>query len=146
MLVYRIEDADGEGMYTCNRSSENPIPSTSSSVHPLPRDDSGLVYAINRKRDYEDISTDVCCFIKDGNYIFGFGSTDQLRGWIYRDEWLWRLQRRGFRLAVFDIEDDNVLVGYTQSIFKRSDAKQVSYFEPAVFFGIHNPYDDDDEE
>ena len=76
----------------------------------------------------------------------GFANTDQLRSWIYKDEWLVQMERRGFRLAVFDIDNDHVVVGNTQAIFQRDRAKDVAFFGPASYFDIDiNEYEDEDE-
>src|ERR1700741_5401843 len=137
MLVYRIEGENGDGIYRGKYCRDNPmdwIPSK----HPGPARDSLLVDNANVIREREDdwYSLDFCEWITHSNYIFGFAGVEQMRNWIFNDMWLWRMEERGFRLAVFDIESSDVIVGHTQCIFHRHDIKQASYFKPAEFFGI----------
>jgi hypothetical protein len=57
------------------------------------------------------------------DYYFGFSSIDQLRSWIYKDDWLVGLHDIGMLLAVYICEDEDVLVGNTQAIFKGNVSK-----------------------
>lgn len=137
MLVYRIEGVNGGGIYRGEYSRQNPM-SWVESKHPAPWRDSLLVHNSNRKRgDAFDITDSFDTWFSEENYIFGFASTEQLRSWVFVDLWLWLMQERGFRLAVMEIEDDDVIVGHTQCIFKRENVKQTSYFPIAEFFGIY---------
>jgi hypothetical protein len=139
MLVYRIEAPDGSGIYRGSMSCSNPVTDFSESRHPLPHSDSGLVNNINAKRaddEDDDPGWSQSSWIENNDYIFGFANTEQLRNWVFKDEWLQQFQQRGFRLTVFDIDSNDVLVGHTQAIFQRAKAKQESYFEVADFFEI----------
>lgn len=144
MLVYRIEGENGDGIYRGKYCRDNPmdwIPSK----HPGPARDSLLVDNANVIRQNDDadfVCLDFCDWIMMSKYIFGFASTEQLRNWIFNDMWLWRMEERGFRLAVFDIDPDDVIVGHTQCIFHREKIRQASYFKPAEFFGIEEEPED----
>jgi hypothetical protein len=146
MLVYRIEDVTGGGIYRGDLSGKNPMTIWSSDRHPAPRNDSLLVSGINGLRSDDEISWCVSDWIQYHDFIFGFASVDQLRSWVHKDRWLWLMQERGFHLAVFDVED--VIVGHTQCIFKRKDVKHTSYFPIADFFDVMvaPPREDDEPE
>jgi hypothetical protein len=146
MLVYRIEDVNGGGIYRGDFSGQNPMGTWSSERHPAPRNDSLLVHHINNTRGSRELTLEISDWVEHHNYIFGFASPEQLRAWVYEDLWITQMQRRGFRLTVLEVEDNDVLVGHTQCIFKREHVKQESYFNIADFFGISdNGYDEDDE-
>lgn len=147
MLIYRIEDMNGGGIYRGDNNEKNPLGMWSSERHPAPHNDSLLVENIafhrSREADYEGWST--CGWIEVNEYRFGFSSTDQLRSWVYDDKWLWQMQQNGFRLAVYEVED--AIVGHTQAIFIRNSSMQVSYFNIADFFGVtYQPHFQDNED
>jgi hypothetical protein len=146
MLIYRIEDFAGGGIYRGENLHLNPISSFSSERHPLPWSDSlfvengdAMMYREGEPH-YRELST----FI-DGDFIFGFATTEQLRNWVYQDDWLWKFDERGFRLTVFDVPNDHVIVGYTQAVFRRREAVSESYFKLCDFFNIDTTYMDEDE-
>jgi len=147
MLIFRIEDQDGGGIYRGDKSHLNPISSFSSTRHPMPVDDSKLVEGVNRIRNDGRVNSWISDVIESEGYIFGFGNTEQLRNWTYKDSWLWQLNENGFRLAVFEFDDyqdgRDFILGHTQAIFFREKARQVSYFNIAEFFGIHEDSEDD---
>lgn len=113
--VYRVEDKDGKGMY-CGRVSlwgmHDPV------RHPTPMDDSRLMRSFQRDTGgIGDARTEFDKFLFDefGRVRFGFSSLDQLRRWIYDDEWKDTLYVYGFKLNVY--ECDRVWVGDTQAVF-----------------------------
>lgn len=146
MLVYRIEDQEGGGLYRGDNSGSNPL-RYDEDRHPVPQNDSLLTYNGQEKMLRDDVPEfyTFSGWFENEGFIFGFANTDQLRSWIYNDEWLVKMERRGFRLAVFDIENEHVIVGNTQAIFKRDRAKDVAFFGPAAYFDIDiNEYDDEE--
>lgn len=102
--VYRIEDSEGRGMYYY-RNTRNPI-SYEPARHPVPGCDSLLMASGFPLYGSQHLN-------------YGFISIEQLRSWIYRDEWLLGLHELGYVLAV--IESDEVYVGNTQAVFLRPE-------------------------
>jgi hypothetical protein len=106
MLVYRIEDTYGKGMYRSNKSIDI---DQDDARHPTPFDDSLL----------SDLVINIIGVYQ--NYIHGFKSIEQLRNWLYYDTWLVNLHEAGFVLKVYEVEEANVLIGHTQVVFLRSN-------------------------
>jgi hypothetical protein len=114
-VVYRIETVEnargmyrggggGMGLYSCPAYNQ-------SERHPAPEDDTKLrntllANGLLGRWDY-------------GNYVFGFGSIDQLRGWLYDDAILAWLHDKGFILAICEV--DKALLGNTQCMFVKPE-------------------------
>lgn len=110
--VYRIErDKSKEGMYTCITGKDwySITNGAQTDRHPTPWEDS-LLRANIIAAGYS--MTDIACEMH-----YGFISIEQLRTWIYKDEWLKGLSDNGFILAEYRSEE--VFVGNTQAIFYR---------------------------
>lgn len=133
--VYRIETKNGTGMcgsggiYNAAGSD-----AYSPTRHPGPHEDDKLHEATRDRmngRMYFDYQP----------YHFGFASIDQLRNWVYKDEWLVSLHNDGHVLAV--IESEDVIAGYTQAVFIRPEEYQkVSILE---YFNLTRQGDTDKE-
>lgn len=124
--VYRIETFGGIGMYFCNEDEEQTAQGIIShwpARHPLPREDSKLCAAMREKAIDESLMQ---------KYIFGFISVDQLRSWIYEDNWLKELHSLGLVISEYTCSVDDILVGHTQVIFKnhltRTSYSIIEYF------------------
>lgn len=113
--IYRIEDADGKGVYA---SGKNWIGKSESNRgfpdrHPVPSRDLKL------KMENPDL------FCRDGYYfiglefIFGFSSVEQLKKWFLDESWLLSLHINGFVLAIYSGE---VRIGDTQAVIKKETA------------------------
>lgn len=141
MLIYRIEDEDGGGPYRGDNSHLNPFGSTSASDrHPLPVDDSLLQESI-RFRMGRDLSASDATWIHwssflESDFIFGFTSIDQMRNWVYKDEWLYTMDKNGFFLSEFNVPKHHVCVGNTQAVFRRKEATKHRRFTMADFFNL----------
>jgi hypothetical protein len=115
--IYRIETQSGEGMYTSGIVRDLNLPlyqitapdSFGPGRHPLPFYDTKLV-AEGRKLDLFYGRYDM---IRSEWVKFGFGSINQLRNWIYNDDWLIKLHAAGLRLCIYE---GAVAVGNTQAI------------------------------
>lgn len=101
-LIYRIEDALGKGMYC---GTDCPVKyMMQEERHPPPYQDIRLrdiwetLYEQSRQRDFQ----------------FGFSSLDQLRSWIYREEWRDALNAAGFKVYVYAAKE--YYLGDTQAI------------------------------
>lgn len=113
--VYRIERGDDkQGMYGGDRGWYSATNSAQDDErHPAPRLDSLLCASI---RQADKIPSEVLCSL-----YYGFGSIDQLRNWVFNDEWLIKLSKNGYVLAEY--RSDEVYVGNTQAVFKRPDRR-----------------------
>jgi hypothetical protein len=109
--VYRIEK-DGIGMYGSGGCGGEY--GYDSFRHPAPDDDAKL-----RKATDERKAQDGKMYFDYAPSHFGFISIEQLRAWVYADDWLRSLHESGHVLAI--IRSDDVLVGHTQVIFKRPE-------------------------
>lgn len=84
-----------EGLYSSEYGLSS-FPSYSTDCrHPLPEEDSGL--------GWDTIEYELG-FAKPKLY-FGFGSIEQLKSWLYRDEWREHLSDYGFVVMVWDLPD-----------------------------------------
>jgi hypothetical protein len=140
-LIYRIENAEGKGPYQGITGMREPLlPMHYSDEHPSPEDDSKLVGNVRnymRRQDDERLPEErsVWTFIY-GDFLFGFDSQDQLRRWVYNDQWMKDLDEAGFHLTVLDVPDDEIIAGYTQAIFKRDSGRQKYRCKLCDFFAI----------
>ena len=119
---YRIHADDNilVGMYS-SYASEN-MPATiyekeCETKHPAPRNDSLLVKTYMEFLEASGASTDAAYIEIGGSGYYGFSSLDQMRRWVYQDEWLEQLDEEGFVISKFELED--VIVGNTQAIALR---------------------------
>lgn len=119
--VYRIEDLTGDGMYNGTATDIN------SSYHdhmrhPMPNSDSLLVQNASKhsERDLDGGSIFGGPELYDylSEFRYGFISKEQLRNWLYNDDWLVRLSEK-FILTIYELPDDAVIVGNTQACFLR---------------------------
>jgi hypothetical protein len=139
MLIYRIEDEDGGGVYRGDNSDMNPMGGSVSDRHPLPADDSLLQESL-RFRMRRDLAKEYqwkhwTSFLED-DFIFGFSSIDQMRNWVYQDVWLRKLDKGGFFLSEFNVPKHHVCVGNTQAVFRRSKATKFHRHTMAEFFKL----------
>lgn len=111
VLVYRIEDVGGKGMYWCGLWDCAVGERGDTARHPCPEDDSRL-WQNYRKRPEG-------CIV---HFHFGFASIAQLRAWLYQDEWLERMHELGGVLKVYDVDDEHVVLGNAQVMFLKERA------------------------
>jgi hypothetical protein len=115
MIVFRIEDADGQGPYrTCNKSFECAF-ENDFLKHPTPFQDS-LLSPLWRKLDRNERDQFSCAF----------KSEEQLNSWFYNQEFLEWLHANGFHMALYRAFADEVLIGHSQVAFKKSDAALIT--------------------
>lgn len=123
MKVFRIEDERGAGMYRSGKSvifSDICWPDRS---HPSPWEDIPFGYSM-RAYDRPDIV----------HHRFGFASLEQLRRWIYKDEWLVELHHAGYRLSIYEVDPYNVIIGESQCAFLFHSHIGVEYHSISTFF------------
>ena len=76
---------------------------------------------------------DTCWRFKEGNFIFGFSSIDQLRRWLYDDAWLKGLNEKGFVLSIYE---GDVRHGHTQAVINKETAVLIEQHKIADYFQL----------
>jgi len=115
--IFRIENEAGKGIYVGDSKVSSDLYEIDgpSPRHPRPEDDSLLM------KSFEDsgrnVSNERYFLFSVTPFKFGFTSVEQLRNWIYNDEWLISLAEEEFVLAVYEVADENVMVGNTQACY-----------------------------
>ena len=118
MLVYRIEDEDGKGMYHSSKAISMEVDERK---HKEPCSDSLLAPV------WLSLSTG-----SRETFVFGFASIEQLRNWVYDDDWLYKLHETGFILSVYDVPDKDVIAGHTQVMFLRFEDVRAARIEHSI--------------
>lgn len=118
-LVYRVENADGDGLYHGavwpKRWSNS---GSKASRHPHPRYDAGLKKALGNWDDWA----------QGGHYEklrFAFATLAQLKSWLYRDTWRAEFEAGGYHVAVFEVPESAYVYGDTQAIFDLARATRI---------------------
>lgn len=115
--VYRIEHAETKaGMYRLAGVDLYQIMTSygwdgDQDRHPSPESDSVLMQS--------GIPGNTWGLGEISHLRFGFASVDQLRSWLYKDEWLLGLHNHGYVLAI--IETEEAYIGSTQAVFLRPE-------------------------
>lgn len=121
MLIYRIENNDGRGIYRCYEIADHII--NQSYKHPSPHQDIIL----------GNVWNDLCTQNKHIHYYFGFNSIKQLLEWFDIEtikeinRIVFHLLRNSpelkylydFHIAIYEVDDKYVFVGDRQTIFKK---------------------------
>lgn len=102
MLVYRVQNEDGTGLYHASEYAKYLL-SDLQGRHPLPYNDSKLIEELGN----EDYS----------GKLFAFASMEQLKFWIHSREAREAIHAEGCQVYV--IETDEVWVGDTQCVFNK---------------------------
>lgn len=113
MIVYRIENQAGEGMYAADHCIYQCPSYEDFGNHKGPQSDNRLLDELRLKNWSYDIPQ---------HFSFGFSSVEQMRTWLFEDVWLLWLADNGFILAI--IETDDVIAGDTQCIFIKPETYQ----------------------
>lgn len=116
MIVYRVENAAGDGMYRDGQLRGHV--DAYDKDHPGPGDD-GII----RQFYEDDWDSWTGTPRKWGRVLFGFSSMEQLKVWV-KPWWREELARTGQRIAVYDAPDG--IAGTHQAIFDRDTATLVS--------------------
>lgn len=123
MLIWRIENENGGGMY---RSGHNDFGTIAAEVgdwasdrHPSPIWDDALGWG------------DICPYERD-LWKFGFASLSQMRQWVYKAKWRRSLDEIGFSLVCYRVPDEYGRRSNFQAIFRHDlgvivEVRQVSY-------------------
>lgn len=108
VLVYRVEDKDGDGPYLCHHKNKPSLISEfGSGVH------SGCKKHPNPRVDGEIIRTD-----KD---FCGFATFEKIFDWFEDDKIEW-FETNGFFVAVYEVCESVVQYGNIQLVFRKDGA------------------------
>ena len=120
MLVYRIENADGEGVYRASGWAFGcDFFYNDDNRHPLPCMDSKLMreiptYMINPNNG-----------MPSSVFSYGFSSLEQLKCWFFQSRWRDRMDEMGFHVSVYEGDEGDVYVGDTQAVLIKDQCKLV---------------------
>ncbi len=115
VTIYRIENKEGEGLYTAFPVGSYPrIEMNEDKRHPPPFDDDKI------RQTWTDLLD---------RLNFGFASMDQLRFWVYKREWREDLHKKGMSIKRITA---NGVHGDTQAVFlpeTRKDIETISLLD-----------------
>lgn len=124
--VYRLQTADGFGAYRNSVVRSGLIKyyaeTGNTDKHPLPYEDAKL------RPLWNEIEPDEL-----HNYYFGFCSIEQFKNWFFKESWRKELSQIGVKMYVFEVDDEDVLVGDTQAVFLRDNATLISIHDVLEF-------------
>lgn len=127
-LIYRIEDTEGYGMYR-GEYWEGLSSVKNGERHPGPARDSKL---LSENPDLFCGDGFGCFYFDSPSFIFGFSSPEQLRNWIYQDEWIAALSAAGYHLSIYR---GDVRHGHTQAVIDKNTAELLDSYDLVEFFG-----------
>lgn len=139
MKLFRIQDEHDNGLYRINDGSDRDgyftlLPedfiggNEGNSQHPLPYEDS--LFDTNRRQRE---------FANDADYVrYAFNSIEQLRRWMFKDDWLECCDAIGLYVAVYEVPEDQVIVGHTQCCFNRLHAKRIKMLRCTELENYHD--------
>ena len=113
--IYRVHHHDSlfRGMYTVGPASSFMM--DLDGRHPAPEDDPKLGWEYMDYRDHP-------------RYIFGFCNLEQLKFWVYKEEWITRLKGDNFIISRLEaISPMYVFHGRTQAIIDRESILHISH-------------------
>ena len=128
--IFRIESAKGIGLYAYSKALHFAHGTlVDRHRHPTPSDDSLLVANVRKASSFK--------FFHIEEYMrFGFCSVEQLRSWIYKDEWLVKLHEYGLKIAEYKLYNENVHEGNTQAIFDSREVLHKQQFSILEYFNL----------
>lgn len=107
--IYRVEDSLGQGMYSSRLTSKVDLYSDGARNHPGPSADKQLT------RNLNSVNTKL-----QTQHLFGFVSKEQLRKWLYRDEWIEQLHEVGLFCSIIYLPNkhrETYFIGDSQAIY-----------------------------
>ena len=81
--------------------------------HPVAHDDSMLKHSFKARNLNLDMGVTL-----NGGFRFGFVSITQMRAWFYKDKGYAVMKDFGIVLRVYEIPEEDVFVGNTQTVFR----------------------------
>lgn len=141
MKVYRFETAEGGGVYRGSSYIIWSVVDEDSARHPYPFSDDRLFNARKAAQpanyydlDHEGQQEWQMTFLAPR--FFGFESIEHARNWFYEDDWLIHFHKHGIRLAIYEVDDDKVILGDTQCIFMRDGNTPKQQFDILEYFNL----------
>lgn len=125
--VYRIANKHDTGMYNTATQISSDVDLVK---HPTPYKDSLM------QKDFLRVINDGDVFYIPHQYRCGFKNIDQLRAWVYKDEWLQDLHAREFFLKIYEVAHNKVIFGYTQVMFEFESAELIADCHILEFFNL----------
>ena len=143
--IYRIELPDGSGPFWRTTGSyiydDNRAGGPSASYHPGPTSmslDCQLSEDTSQLGDF--YSDGLCQHDNRGRakirYQFAFASLDQLREWFPDVDGRAAMKEAGFEISVYDIPEDDLVVGHYQVAFHPEDATHVNSLDIETFEAV----------
>lgn len=120
MMIFRIEDDHGFGMYSGGSPFlewENGDPDLQV-IHPTPEEDEIL-----SKNGYQEFWSKHWTAM-----FFGFSSVEQIHSWLYKPQNFKVLDSDGFFLSVYLAPDHLTRVGKTQAVFIKKKSTKICTF------------------
>ena len=96
----------GDGMYCGVPSLHQCQGYSTDGSHPAPWNDTALLWG----------ETERTVGARSEECLFGFGSLEQLKAWLYNSEWREYLHEHGYVVKVWDLADHLMHVGSAQAI------------------------------
>lgn len=112
MLIFRIEDKNGNGPYSSSWNYYRSIQKLNGTNQPSPY--------------YE------CIKFKCEQHKFGFIDLNQYQEW-FNEKWRFKFKKHNFRLNVYKVFKKDVLFGKRQIAFDFNKAKFIKSLDPMVF-------------
>jgi hypothetical protein len=137
MLVLRIEDAKGVGVYCGGGAWKAHNQATDFDCdmiyHPDPYADRGL------RKAWYDIVDNRNLNLPITSVRFGFADVEQFHAWFSTHEAREILDREGFHLSVYEVPPEYAAIGDSQAVFNVTKARRIAVLacteEPAVIRG-----------
>lgn len=115
--LYRVENVDGEGMYRSSAPDLTLSEMQDYDRHPTPNKDTMLRQGVIRLLGLDPYDN----FVEYSKWLqfkYGFVSLDQMRAWIYANEWRKALHEKGFYISVYECDEKYFVAGNTQAVVK----------------------------
>lgn len=115
--IYRVENKKGEGFYYSNDYKKIGISGNSERAHVGPMNDRVLKKYFGRAwfGGWEPVAEPAISWMMDDTLRFGFPSIEAVSKWLYRPEWLYKLDTLGYRIGIYEAPD--VLLSKAQAVF-----------------------------
>lgn len=115
--LYRVHARDnrGRGMYRCTSVS---YCMTDVIRHPAPEDDGLFRHWWNAANG-----------VQRSQLLFGFATLEQFTSWVYDPDWWTTLKEQGCVMSVFNVPDEDFILGYTQAAARLTGLKPIKTVE-----------------
>ena len=100
-LVYRIEDKNGDGMYSSHGISDDNHSGGESPIAEFQNE------------------------VKKGFHFFCFEHIEQIKKWITDSDCKLYLQMEGFSISVYSVDPDELIKDENQAVFNKKNSKKI---------------------